>query len=112
MASEVHELLALLSMERDFHRRWEIRRDIERAPYAATVLRHIRRHGPGRLRAAALDALMHHEGESGVDPTDVAAVSVDVGWKHPHDALIQGTPVLAAVPGAGPVTLPPGRYEI
>lgn len=26
--------------------------------------------------------------------------------------LVHGGPVLAAVPGGGPVTLPPGTYEI
>jgi hypothetical protein len=47
------------------------------------------------------------------EANDVAAViSVDVGWRHPHSAVIHGSPVLAAVPGAGPVTLPPGTYEI
>ncbi len=74
MALEVHELLTLLSVEHDSRRCWEIRRDIEKAPDAATVLRDIRRHGPGRLRAAALDALMHLEGDAGLDSTDVAAV--------------------------------------
>jgi hypothetical protein len=47
------------------------------------------------------------------EANDVAAViSVDVGWRHPHDAVIHGSPVLAAVPGAGPVRFPCGMYEI
>jgi hypothetical protein len=73
MALEVHEMLARLSVEHDFHRRSDIRRNIEKAPGAAAALRAVRRHGPGRLRAAALDALLYLEGESGLDPVDVAA---------------------------------------
>ncbi|MDR6319680.1 hypothetical protein [Actinoplanes couchii] len=42
MTGEVPELLALLSVERDFHRRGEIRRDIEKTPDAATVVRRLR----------------------------------------------------------------------
>src|SRR5690349_24751780 len=87
MAGEVHDLLALLSVEHDFHRRWEIRRDIEKAPHAVTVLRDIRRHGPGRVRAAALDALMHLEGESGLDPADVAAVERLIRLRQRTDPL-------------------------
>src|SRR5690349_13661163 len=92
MAFKVHELLALLSVEYDFHRRWEIRGNIEKATNAATVLRDIRRHGPGRLRAAALDALIHLEGESGLDPTDVAAVERLIRIRQRTDLL---TPVMS-----------------
>jgi hypothetical protein len=92
MALKVHELLALSSVEHDFHRRREIRGNIEKAPNAATVLRDIRRHGPGRLRAAALDALMHIEGESGLDPTDVAAVERLIRIRQRTDLL---TPVMS-----------------
>ncbi|EXG80492.1 hypothetical protein [Cryptosporangium arvum] len=92
MAWGVHELLALLSVEHDFHRRWEIRCNIAKAPDAAAVLRGIRRHGPSRLRAAALDALMHLEGESGLDPKDVAAVERLIRIRQRNDVL---TPVMS-----------------
>jgi hypothetical protein len=74
MACEVHEMLARLSAEHDYHRRWDIVSQIEKAPNAVAVLRAVRRHGPGRLRAAALGTLMYLEGEAGLHPTDVAAV--------------------------------------
>ena len=41
-----------------------------------------------------------------------AAISVDIGWHRPLDAVVHGYPVLAAVPEAAPITLPPGVYEI
>ncbi|MFC7531158.1 hypothetical protein [Actinoplanes sp. GCM10030250] len=42
-------------------------------PDAAEVLRGVRRNGPGRLRAAALEALMFVGGEAALAPADVAA---------------------------------------
>ena len=47
---------------------------VEKTADARTVLRTVRRHGPGRLRAAALDALAYLDGEAGLDPADMAAV--------------------------------------
>lgn len=41
-----------------------------------------------------------------------AAISLDVGWHHPVTADVRGFPVLGSAPGAGPVKLPAGMYEI
>ncbi|MEV0458979.1 hypothetical protein [Catellatospora methionotrophica] len=74
MASEVQHMLLRLSAEQDFHQRLRILHRIAKSPNAGAVLREIRRHGPGRLRTAALDVLAYRDGESGLDPVDVAAV--------------------------------------
>lgn len=74
MAAEVHHLLARLSALPDHNGRWEILNQFEKTADARTVLRAVRRHGPGRLRAAALDALAYLDGEAGLDPADAAAV--------------------------------------
>jgi hypothetical protein len=41
-----------------------------------------------------------------------AAISLDIGWRHPSDGRRQGTPTIAFLPGTGPAHLPPGAYEI
>ena len=41
-----------------------------------------------------------------------AAISLDVGWHRPTAAEPRGAPLLARLPGAGDVLLPPNAYEI
>ncbi|MBM2616486.1 hypothetical protein JIG36_13060 [Actinoplanes sp. LDG1-06] len=41
-----------------------------------------------------------------------AAVSLDVGWHHPKEGVVKGSPVLAYAPGTEPFPLPPAFYEI
>lgn len=41
-----------------------------------------------------------------------AAISLDVGWYRPRDAVTRGYPLLAMVPGGNPRELPPGMYDI
>lgn len=41
-----------------------------------------------------------------------AAISLDVGWHVPTDAVPHGVPLLARLPDAEATPLPPGRYEI
>jgi hypothetical protein len=50
------------------------------------TLRHIRRHGPGRLRRAALEALVYAGGEAAVDRADLTAVERLIRIKQPHEA--------------------------
>jgi hypothetical protein len=51
-------------------------------------LQHIRRHGPGRLRAAALEILVNIVGEAGLHPTDVAAAERLVRIKAPLEPFL------------------------
>jgi hypothetical protein len=47
------------------------------------------------------------------EANDIAsAISLDVGWHHPTDAVLHGAPLLARMPGAENEPLPPGAYEI
>ncbi|MEU0561424.1 hypothetical protein [Dactylosporangium sp. NPDC006015] len=71
----------------------------EDSPDVRQMLNDVRRHGPGRLRRAALDEV-------------AAAISLDVGWHRPVSADVSGWPLLASVPGTGLTTLPAGVYEI
>lgn len=41
-----------------------------------------------------------------------AAISLDVGWRHPLDATAHGGPLLANLPGTSPGPLPPGIYDL
>lgn len=48
-----------------------------------------------------------------LEANDVAAaISLDVGWRHPRDVQPHGDPFIACLPGVDPAPLPPGAYEI
>ncbi|MEV0269460.1 hypothetical protein AB0H43_11820 [Hamadaea sp. NPDC050747] len=74
MTADIPDLLARLSTVNDHNQRWENLNQIAAVPGARTALRHVRRYGPGRLRAAALDALAYLDGELGLEEADLAAV--------------------------------------
>jgi hypothetical protein len=61
----------------------------EHGPQVVDVLRRIRRGGPGRLRRAALEALVYLGGEAALDATDLAAVERLIRIKQRHE-LPQG----------------------
>jgi hypothetical protein len=72
MAGHVDEILERLRVGTvaRHHILWELKDE----PETRDALRAVRRHGPGRLRGAALDALMYLGGEAALDSADVAAV--------------------------------------
>lgn len=51
-------------------------------------LQHIRRHGPGKLRAAALEILVNIVGEAGLHPADLAAAERLVRIKAPLEPFL------------------------
>jgi hypothetical protein len=67
--------------------RHEVLWEIAQVPEASDALRAVRRHGPGRLRRSALDALMYLGGESALDPVDVRAVEQLIRIRRRVDAF-------------------------
>ncbi|WP_430792011.1 hypothetical protein [Actinoplanes sp. G11-F43] len=61
---------------------------IQRGPALVPTLRRIRRQGPGRLRAAALEVLVNIVGEAGLDPADLAAAERLVRIKAPVEPFL------------------------
>jgi hypothetical protein len=70
----VADLELLGSMPLGVERNRVLRRLPEHGPQTVEVLRRIRRAGPGRLRRAALEALVYLGGEAALDATDLAAI--------------------------------------
>lgn len=59
-----------------------------RGPAIVADLQHIRRNGPGRLRAAALEILVNVVGEAGLHPADLAAAERLVRIKAPSEPFV------------------------
>lgn len=60
----------------------------QRGPAIVPRLRRIRRHGPGRLRAGALEILVNIVGEAGLHPADLAAAERLVRIKAPVEPFL------------------------
>lgn len=73
MAGQVEETLERLRAARGAGRH-QVLCQVENQPETQDALSCVRRYGPGRLRGAALDALMYLGGEAALDEADSAAV--------------------------------------
>ncbi|WP_229068823.1 hypothetical protein [Actinoplanes sp. DH11] len=60
----------------------------KRGPAIVPELQRIRRHGPGRLRGAALEVLVNIAGEAGLHPADLAAAERLVRIKAPSERFL------------------------
>ncbi|WP_436531006.1 hypothetical protein [Actinoplanes sp. HUAS TT8] len=69
-------------------RRTLVLRLTRRGPAIVPELQRIRRHGPGRLRAAALEVLVTIAGEVGLHPADLAAAERLVRIKAPSEPFL------------------------
>jgi len=83
--SLVADLERLRSMSGGFDRNAVLHRITTRASEYGDALRRIRREGPGRLRAVALEALAHVAGEAGLPAADIATIERLIGIKTPAD---------------------------
>lgn len=86
---DVHQLLEELRAARSNGRpRHEPLWRIEDSSEVVAALRSVREHGPGRLRAVALDALAFLAGPAALDPADVAAIERLIRIRRRTDPLV------------------------
>jgi hypothetical protein len=83
------DLCTVLGRYRGFEYTRRVRRLADRGQDIIVAdLQRIRRHGPGRLRAAALEVLVSIVGEAGLHPADLAAAERLVRIKAPLESFL------------------------